>query len=177
MNSIEEKLWNYIDGSGTAEDRRAISLLIEQDEVYRRKYNELLELNKEFAAIELDEPPMAFTYNVMETIRNENAQIPLKAAINKRIIKGIAAFFVITITVILAIALANVNWHTGSSAAPLKFNIPNILPYITGRYMQVFVFFDVVLGLYLFDAYLRKKASPKNNIVVQTDGQQKQQPE
>ena len=177
MNSIEEKLWDYIDGTCTVEDRQAISLLIEQDEVYRRKYHELVALNKEFAAVELDEPPMAFTYNVMETIRSEHAQIPLKAAINNRIIKGIAAFFVLTITVILAIALANINWHTGSSAAPLKLNIPNISPYITGRYMQVFVFFDVVLGLYLFDAYLRKKAFAKTNITVQTDGQQKQQPE
>jgi len=176
MSSIEEKLWDYIDGSCTAEDRQAIGLLIEQDEVYRRKYNELVKLNHEFAAIELDEPPMAFTYNVMETIRTEHAQIPLKAAINKRIIKGIAAFFVITITAILLITLASINWHTGS-AAPIKFTMPDISHYFTGRYMQAFLFFDVVLGLYLFDAYLRKKSFTKNNMSVQTDGQQKQQSE
>jgi hypothetical protein len=174
MNSIEEKLWDYIDGSCTAEDRQAISLLIEQDEVYRRKYNEMVKLNHEFAAIELDEPPMAFTYNVMETIRTQHAQIPLKAAINQRLIKVIGAFFVITITAILVTILASINWHTGS-AAPIKFTMPDISHYFTGRYMLGFLFFDVVLGLYLFDSYFRKKAFAKTNITVQTDGQQKQQ--
>jgi anti-sigma factor RsiW len=74
MSSIEEKLWNYIDGTCTPDEQEAIARLIAQDEIYRRKYNELLKLNAEFAAIELDEPPMAFTYNVMEAIRTENAQ-------------------------------------------------------------------------------------------------------
>src|SRR5271156_1008235 len=113
MNSIEEKIWNYIDGSCTPEEQKAIGLLIEQDEVYRRKYDELVQLNTEFAAIELDEPPMAFTYNVMETIRTEHAQQPLKAAINKRIIKGIGLFFIITISVILIFTLANIHWSAG----------------------------------------------------------------
>jgi len=97
MNNIEEILWNYIDGNCTADEQKAISDLIAGDEAYRIKYNELLNLNKAFAGMELDEPPMAFTYNVMETIRTEYAQKPLKAAINKRIIRGISIFFVLTI--------------------------------------------------------------------------------
>ena len=78
-----------------AEEQKAIDMLIAQDEVYRRKYEELLALNQEFSKMELDEPPMAFTYNVMEAIRAEHAQQPLKAGINKRIIKGISGFFII----------------------------------------------------------------------------------
>jgi len=87
MNTMEEILWNYIDGNCTADEQKIITSLIDRDEAYRAKYRELLSLNKEFSAIELDEPPMAFTYNVMEAIRTEHAQKPLKAAINKRIIK------------------------------------------------------------------------------------------
>jgi hypothetical protein len=176
MSSIEEKLWNYIDGSCTPEEQEALSLLIAQDEVYRRKYEELVQLNAEFSTIELDEPPMAFTYNVMETIRTEYAQQPLKAAINKRIIRGIGLFFVITISAILIFALANIHWSAGTAASHIA---PDLLPkfkgLLTGPAMQVFLFFDVVLGLYLLDGYLRRKANGRTMDSVQTSGQQKQQ--
>ncbi len=178
MNSIEEKLWNYIDGSCTPEDKRAIALLIEQDEVYRKKYNELVLLNAEFTAMELDEPPMAFTYNVMETIRAEHASKPLKAAIDQRIIKGIGLFFVFTITIILVVALASIHWSAifaSGSHTPSKVVLPDLHNLFTGPVMKGFLFFDVVLGLYLFDTYLRKKALTKANNSVQTSGQQKQQ--
>mgnify|MGYP001551460018 FL=1 len=83
MNTMEEKLWNYIDGSCTADEKKAIDILIAQDEAYRRNYDELLALNQEFSKMELDEPSMAFTYNVMEGIRAEHARQPLKASIDK----------------------------------------------------------------------------------------------
>jgi hypothetical protein len=172
MNSIEEKLWNYIDGNSSPEEQQAINLLIEQDEVYRKKYHELLVLNAEFAAIELDEPPMAFTYNVMETIRNEYAQAPLKARANQNIIKGIGLFFVLMISALLIFALVNINWSAGAStAAPVKFNMPNFSHYLTSPLMQGFWFFDVVLALYIFDTYLRKKGLTKMDTSVHSGGQ------
>ena len=73
--------------------KKPLAHLLQRDEVYRLKYQELLNLNNEFSAMELDEPPMAFTYNVMEGIRTEQAQKPLKAAINKRIIIGYCYIF------------------------------------------------------------------------------------
>jgi hypothetical protein len=171
--NIEEKLWNYIDGACTPEEQQAISRLIEQDEVYRRKYQELLQLNQEFAGIELDEPPMAFTYNVMETIRAEHAQNPLKAAIDKRIIRGISIFFGFTISVLLIIALSSIHWSAMGSAGPaFKFTMPNIAQYFTGNFMKGFMFFDVVLALFLFDGYLRKKTATKAQISVQSGRQQ-----
>lgn len=174
MNTVEEKLWNYIDGSCTTEEQQAIATLIAQDEVYRRKYDELLLLNREFAAIELDEPPMAFTYNVMETIRNEHALTPLKAGINKNIIKGIGLFFVITIAVVLIFTLSQVNWHTSSGVgSSLPIALPNLSQYFKGPLMQCFWFLDVVLALYLGDTYLRKKRMAKRDISVHTGGQAK----
>jgi len=173
MNSIEEKLWNYIDGTASPKEQHAISLLIEQDEVYRKKYHELLELNAEFAAIELDEPPMAFTYNVMETIRNENALVPLKSRINNNIIKGIGLFFVLTISVMFIIALASVNWSAGAvTSVPVKFTLPNFSHYLSSPLMQGFWFLDLVLALYIFDTYLRKKSHTKLYTSVHSGGQQ-----
>ena len=172
MNSIEEKLWNYIDGTASPEEQHAISLLIEQDEVYRKKYRELLALNAEFAAIELDEPPMAFTYNVMEAIRNEHAQAPLKARVNLNIIKGIGLFFVLTISAILIFALASVNWSASAdTATQVKFTMPNMSHYLTSPLMQGFWFLDIVLALYTFDTYLRKKSHTKMDTSVHSGGQ------
>jgi hypothetical protein len=166
MNNIEETLWNYIDGNCPADEQKAISLLIASDEAYRLKYQELLSLNQQFAAMELDEPSMAFTYNIMETIRTENAQAPLKAAINKRIIAGIAAFFVFTIAILVIYTMANVNWSIGNISlninpsalkVPAGLKLPEVKSYLSGPVIHAFLFFDVVLGLFLFDTYLRKR--------------------
>jgi len=159
MNNIEEILWNYIDGNCTADEQKAISDLIAGDEAYRIKYNELLNLNKAFAGMELDEPPMAFTYNVMETIRTEYAQKPLKAAINKRIIRGISIFFVLTIVCLSVFTLANISLPAGSVpiSVPSGLKMPDIGRYITKPVIEGFLFFDLVLSLYLFDTYLRRK--------------------
>ena len=165
MNTIEEKLWNYIDGTCSDEDRKAIDILIAQDEVYRRKYEELLALNQEFSKMELDEPPMAFTYNVMEAIRAEHAKQPLKAGINKRIIKVISGFFIVSIALMLILAISNV--HLGNSSAnisvhlPDSLRLPDIKNYLSKPVLEGFLFFDIVLGLFLFDAWLRRKSVSK----------------
>src|SRR5476651_925461 len=101
MNSIEEQLWNYIDGTCTAAEQEEVARLIEQDSAYRSQYESLLLLNSEFDKIELDEPPMAFAYNVMEQIRTQEALVPLKSGINKNIITGIIGFFVLSISILL----------------------------------------------------------------------------
>lgn len=164
MNTIEEKLWNYIDGTCTPAEQDAIARLIEQDEVYSAKYNELQALNLEFAAMELDEPPMAFTYNVMETIRTENAMKPLKASIDKRIITSIAVFFVGTILALLALMFANINFagvNTASLHMPANIKVPNVSGFFNGPFMKWFLVFDVVLALFITDSWLRRKKTEK----------------
>jgi hypothetical protein len=164
MNNIEEKLWNYIDGTCTPEEQQAISLLIEQDELYHSKYQELLLLNHEFSTMELEEPSMAFTYNVMEAIRTEHAQKPLKAAINTGIIKGISGFFIFVIVALVLIALSSIHWSALSAGTPAtSFQMPDLTKYFNGAVIKGFLFFDVVLGLFLFDAYLRKKSFSKQS--------------
>jgi hypothetical protein len=163
MNNIEEQLWNYIDGTCTADEQQTISALIAQDEAYRVKYKELLLLNKEFETIELDEPPMAFTYNVMEGIRAEHARQPLKAAPNKRIIIGISIFFLVTLVCLLVYTLANINLPAADIkvTVPVKLKVPELSNYMTKPVVQAFFFIDVILGLFLFDGYLRNKKFAK----------------
>lgn len=170
MNSIEEQLWSYIDGTCSKDEQQAMAQLIAQDEALRIQYNELLKLNEEFSTMDLDEPSMAFTYNVMENIRTENAMQPLKATINKRIIWGIAAFFVITIAALLIFVLTSVNWNGGSAMAidiniqmPEQLDASHIKSFFSGSVLKGFLFFDVVMGLFLLDAFLRKRQGIKQH--------------
>jgi anti-sigma factor RsiW len=169
MNSIEEKLWNYIDGTCSPEEQQAISILIETDEVYRRQYEELLALNLEFSSIELDEPPMAFTYRVMEAIRTEEAQVPLKAAINKNLIRSLFGVFAFIIIAATLYAVFNINWSAGGGSAanfslpqlklPVSLPTKNVLS--STPVLKAFIFFDVVFGLFFLDSYLRKQRTSK----------------
>jgi hypothetical protein len=163
MNTIEERLWNYIDGSCTADEKKAIDILIAQDEAYRRKYDELLVLNREFSKMELDEPSMAFTYNVMEGIRAGHAQQPLKAGIDKRIIKSIAGFFIVSIIllVIYMVSTVPVGHASFSGQSAVDIKLPDLKNYFNVHLLEAFFFFDLVLGLFLFDAYLRKRGISK----------------
>ena len=156
MKSIEEKLWDYIDGTCTADEQKAISLLIETDKAYKDKYNELLQLNNEFVNMELDEPSMPFTYNVMEAIRAEQAQTPLKATINTYITKGIAAFFVLLIAGLLIAFLTTMDWSAGTETAD-SLKLPELSSLLNSKVLTIFLFFDTVIGLLFLDTYLRKR--------------------
>lgn len=165
MNGIEEKIWDYIDGNCSPEEQQAMDILIATDEVYKRKYHELSKLNIEFSCMELDEPAMGFNYKVMEAIRTENAMKPLKAAIDKRIIRGIAAFFVISIAALLVFALVNVSWtnpgNSGSVFSGIDIKMPQLGSYFNSNLLKIFILFDIVLALFLADGYLRKKLNNK----------------
>lgn len=162
MNTIEEKLWNYIDGNCSLGEQQAIEQLIAQNEVYRRKYDELLQLNQDFSLSEVDEPPMAFTYKVMETIRKENAMKPLRARIDDRIIWGIAAFFIITVAALLIYTLSTVSWSYGHKVEiPLKVEAAKLNGIFLGPVGKGFLFFDIIMGLFLIDHYLRGRGMTK----------------
>lgn len=159
MRNIEEQLWNYLDGTCTPQEREVIEHLIATEKEYQQKYEELKAFNLELEQIELDAPPMAFTYNVMEAIRTEEASKPLKAAIDTRIIKVIAGFFIITLAAILGIAFISTDWSVGASGglSMPEIKVPDIKNYVSGPVLKGFLFFDVVFVLYLLDSYLRKR--------------------
>lgn len=165
MNNITEKLWDYIDGNCTAEEHAQISRLIEHDEEYQRIYTGLLQLHNEFNAIELDEPPMAFTHHVMEQIRTQQASVPLKAAVNKYLIWGIAALFIGSIVLLFVFMLSGINWSAGQNTLQLPeiWKLSNPGKYFTGAWLNGFLLFDVVLGLFLLDTYLHKRMNGANN--------------
>jgi len=163
MNTIEERLWSYIDGTCTDEERRAIDMLIAGDAAYRAKFEELLSLDKQFANMELDEPSMGFTYKVMEGIRAEYAQKPLKAAINKRIIRGIGIFFIVSILAMVILMLSTFHPAPASVSVhlPESLKLPDMKNFPGAILLKVFFVLDVVLALFLADAYFRRKRLSK----------------
>jgi hypothetical protein len=95
----------------------------------------------------------------MEGVRAEHARQPLKAAINKNIIKGIGAFFIVTISLMLILALSTLHLTPASFSVhlPEALKVPDLKSYVNVKLLNYFLFFDAVLALVLVDAYLRRR--------------------
>jgi hypothetical protein len=163
QQNMEERLWEYIDGACPPEDRLFIEQLIADNQEWRAKYQELLELQDLMAHhLELDEPSMRFTQNIMEAIGKEHIAPAVKTYINKRIIWGIAGFFIVSIIGLLIAGLLQVNWTTGGTNNSLinlnkiNFDKINISQFFNNTYTSIFMMINVVLGLMLLDMYLRR---------------------
>ncbi len=140
---IEQQVWEYIDGSCNEAERARIALLIEQDAAWGSTYCELQALHSGIAgATELETPHVRFTKNVMEAIAVAHPAPPRKQYINKFIIKGIAAFFVLTIVAVVAFTLLSIDWSDQESLAH-----QSALTYV--HYKDIFspTFFNAMIGL------------------------------
>lgn len=163
MNTVDKDIWNYIDGTCTAAERLRIEKLIAEDPAYETAYNEYLALDAELLKMDVEEPSMSFTRNVMETIKTEPVPGSLKSLIDKRIIYGISAFFILTFTVALAVLLVSVNWSQSSENwfSQIKMPSVNIDNILDTKYITAFYFADMVLALYILDTFLRKRLLSK----------------
>ena len=157
---IEMMLWEYMDGSCTMADMQRISILVERDEVWKQKYKELHALHTGIANnMQLEQPSLRFTKNVMEAVAAVHIAPATKKYINKGIIRGIAAFFIITITAFLGYAIATANWGVDGTSFTSKFNLNRFNPssLFNSSAFTVIIAINVALGLILLDSFLRRK--------------------
>lgn len=161
MNTIEQQLWDYIDGNLNEIQRKNIEEIIEKDATVKLQYEELLNLNLAFSELELDEPSMSFTRNVIEMVALEPAPVSLKTKVDNRIIFGIGGFFVLSILSLLGYILYNSSFSLPdfSKYFTTEFNLDK---YITPTAMYVFIGFDIVIGLIFMDYFLRRKLNNKD---------------
>jgi hypothetical protein len=89
---IEERLWNFIDGTVSAHEKTTIEQLLQQDSEWKAKYSELLQVNELLQSSELESPSLRFSKNVMEDIAKLHIAPAAKSYINKKIIWGIGFF-------------------------------------------------------------------------------------
>jgi hypothetical protein len=155
---IEERLWNYIDGTSAAAERPVIEQLIQSNAGWKAKYHELLEVNKLLQSSELEEPSMRFGKNVMEEISRLHIAPATKTYINKRVIWGIGIFFITLVVGFLIYGFGQVNWsEPGNSTISENLNKINFNKFFSNTYVNVFMMINVVLGLFLLDRYLANK--------------------
>lgn len=157
--NMEERLWEYIDGMSTPEEKTVIDQLIEADAEWRAKYGELLDAHLLMQSSELEEPSMRFTKNVMEEISLLKIAPAAKTYINKKIIWSIAIFFITMIIGFLIYGIGQVKWSSGSGDSRLPVNISDLdlSPMFNNTYINAFMMINVILGLFLFDRYLANK--------------------
>jgi hypothetical protein len=155
---MEERLWNYIDGTVTAEQSDVIAQLVQSNAEWKAKYHELLEVNSLLHASELEAPSMRFTKNVMEEISRLHIAPATQTYINKRIIWGIGIFFITIIIGFFVYGFAQVDWTAqGESKMPVNLGKVDYGKFFNNTYVNAFMLVNVVLGLFLLDRYFANK--------------------
>lgn len=161
--NIEDRLWDYIDGSSDAAEKSFVEQLIASQQEWRNKYHELLELQQLInTSLELDEPSMRFSQNVMEEITKYQITPATKTYINKKVIYGVGIFFLAMMAGMLIYGLGQINWTAGSGVSNdlfTKYNPGKIdfTKFFNNTYTSIFMMINVVMGLMLLDMYLGKK--------------------
>ena len=158
--NVEDRLWDFIDGSSDEKEKTFIQQLIETNLEWKAKYHELLEVHQLMqSSLELDEPSLRFRQNVMEEIAKYQIAPATKSYINKNIVRGIGAFFIIMVIGFFISGLAQVNWNAGSSGNMLPIDIADIewSKFFSSTSTNIFLMVNIVLGLILLDMYLSKK--------------------
>src|SRR5215472_15284186 len=145
INNIDDRLWEYIDGLGSAEERSSIEKLLETSKQWKEKYHELFELHQLVQSSALEEPSLRFTKNVMEEIARYHIAPAAKKYINKKIIWGIGTFFIALIAGILIYGMGQMDWSTKSDST-LPINIPKIdfSKFFNNTYVNIFMMINVV---------------------------------
>lgn len=159
MQNMEERLWDYLDGTCNEQEKSFIEQLIESNLEWKGKYKELLDVHTLMqTSLELDEPSLRFRQNVMEEIAKYHIAPATRTYINKNVVRGIGAFFILMIIGLFVYSFGQVNWSDGSgSIIPVDFGKFDWGKVFNNSYVNVFLMVNIVLGLVLLDMYLNKK--------------------
>jgi hypothetical protein len=158
-NNIEERLWGFIDGQVSAEEKSVIEKLLETDKVWNKTYHQLLEVNELLKSSALDAPSLRFTKNVMEKIAALQITPATKTYLNNKIIWGLGIFFITLVVGFLVYGFAQMDWSTVNTSDTISRNIPKLdfSKFFNNTLVNAFMMINVVLGLFLLDNFLTNK--------------------
>jgi hypothetical protein len=167
-DNIEETLWNYIDGSVNESEQEFVEELLRTNSAWRQKYAELMEMHQVMQDdIDLEQPSLRFTQNVMEEISRLYIAPATRNYINKNVIRGIGLFFITTIVGLVGYIFGQIDWSQPESdmlnnVQQKSLSWGNLF---NSTYVNVFIMVNIVLGLMLLDMYLRRRreAAMKNH--------------
>ena len=156
--NLEERLWAYIDGTSSSEEKTVIEQLLHSNAEWKEKYSELLNIHQLLQSSELEAPSMRFTKNVMEEISRLHIAPATKTYINKKIIWGIAIFFIALLVGFLVYGFGQIDWaEQGNTSLPVDISKIDYSKIFNNTYVNIFMMINVVLGLFLVDRYLANK--------------------
>jgi hypothetical protein len=160
LKNMEERLWDFIDGLSTPDERTEIKRLLETNPVWQKAYSSMTDMNTLFRETSLEEPSMRFSKNVMEEIAKYKIAPATKSYVNKKIIYSIGGFFMLLIGGMLAYLFTQID-YTQPGTISMPENMPEMnfewSAYINSTTLNIFLMIDAVLGLMLLDKYLNKK--------------------
>lgn len=155
-DDIALQIWNYLDGLCDDEERISIQTHIAIDPVWQQKFREINAIHTELkTTLETEQPSMRFSKNVLDTIAIADVAPAMKKYINYNIIKGIAAFFLITITGMLTLAVMNAKWDTSDIPTP-KWDHFHMHFHLNSSIINLAIGISIVLSLILIDAIFNK---------------------
>lgn len=154
---MESRIWDYIDG--ISPEKNAIEILLQSNQEWKTKYNELLEIHRVMQSSELEQPSLRFTKNVMEKIAKYDIAPATKSYINKKIIWSITAFFIATIVGFLIYGFGQIDWTAANSTTEKYIDLGKVdySKIFSNTFVNIFMMLNVVLGLMLLDRYLANK--------------------
>lgn len=156
MKNMEDRLWDYIDGTCSPDERKAIEDLMNTSSQVKAKFEELSNLHMQLQSMELDEPSLGFKNRVMEQVLLSPHPSTLKTKVDSRIISVIAGFFVLTIGGILAYMLSEINWQSTYDLGLPEVSMPTVnwSSLASPSFILFFLSLNVILGLALLDKML-----------------------
>jgi membrane protein insertase Oxa1/YidC/SpoIIIJ len=158
QQTIEERLWNFIDGTAAAEERTVIEQLLQTDAAWKEKYSELLQVNELLQASELEAPSLRFSKNVMEEISKLHIAPATKSYINNKIVWGLGIFFITMLVGFLIYGFGQMTF-SGGEETDISKNLGklDISKFFTNNWVNAFMMINVVIGLVLLDNILANK--------------------
>ncbi|MDZ4809916.1 MAG: hypothetical protein SGI96_16880 [Bacteroidota bacterium] len=155
---IEERLWNFIDGTVSAKEKSVIEQLLQSNAEWKEKYNELLQINELLQSSDLEAPSLRFSKNIMEEISKLHIAPATKSYINKKIIWGIGFFFIAMLVGFLIYGFAQMSL-TGGEETILSKDIIKVdfSKFFSNTWVNAFMMINIVIGLVLLDNYLSNK--------------------
>lgn len=158
QNNMESRLWGYIDGTVSADERTVIEKLLQTNAEWKSKYHELLQVNKWLQSSELEAPSMRFTKNIMEEIARLHIAPATRTYLNKKIIWGLGIFFIVMLLGFLIYGFGQMQWN-GSGEGNIAKNIGKIdfSKFFNNTWMNVLIMINIILGLFLLDNYFNNK--------------------
>ena len=157
MKPIKERLWEFIDGTCSAEEKISIEKLLQADPAVKQLYEEFLSLSGNLKSMEMDEPSMRFAQNVMDRIAFEPAPKPLVTKIDKRIINIIAGFFIATLSALVIFILTQLNWTAPNQN--FSFNIPQVdlSKFFGSAFIEGAIVVFAIVSLFMIDRLLQHR--------------------